>query len=144
MTYCTLQDLIDRFGEQRLVQLTDKINKPATTIDAVTVAKHIGDAVSMINSYVAKRYAVPLTFVPEALTKVAVDLAWYYLRGDAVEKDDPAAIAFRDAIKWLENVSKGLIIIEGADGVALPSAGGGQVKTSPPNRVFTRTSLDSF
>lgn len=144
MTYCTQQDLVDRFGSTRLVQLTDRVNKPASTIDAVMVARHVADADSLINSYLAKRYQLPLTVpVPAALTKVAVDLAWYFLLGDTVEKDSSAALAHREALSWLKSVSAGTVVIEGA-GEALQSAGGGQVKTSAPNRVFTRDSLGDF
>lgn len=143
MTYCTQQDLIDRFGAARLIQLTDKVNKPASTIDAVTVAKHIGDASSMIDGYVAKLHALPLTVVPPVLVKIAVDLAWYYLLGNAAGKDTPEAIAYREAVRWLENVSKGLVVLEDA-GIMPPQAGGGQVQTSKPDRVFTRDSLRDY
>lgn len=143
MAYCTQQDLIERFGAARLVQLTDKTNRPATTIDPVTVARHIADATSMIDSYLGKRYALPLPVVPAVLTKVAVDLAWYYLLGSAAEKDTPEASAYRDARIWLESVSKGLAIIEGA-GEQLDQAGGGQIKTAAPDRIFTRDSLRGY
>lgn len=143
MTYCTQQDLVDRFGELRLIQLTDRVNKPATTIDATTVSRHIGDASSMIDSYLTKRFRLPLPEVPAVLTKFAVDLAWYYLLGDSVGKDDAAAVAYRDARAWLQDVSKGLVSIEGAvEGLA--PAGGGQIQTSAPDRVFTREDLGGF
>src|SRR6185437_2202042 len=44
VTYCVLQDLIDRFGNELLVQLTDRSNIPATTIDETVVDRAIGDA----------------------------------------------------------------------------------------------------
>lgn len=143
MPYCTQQDLIDRFGSARLVQLTDKTNKPATTIDPVTVAKHIGDASSMIDGYVAKRHALPLVSVPAVLVKIGVDIAWYYLLGNAAGKDSPEAIAYRDAISWLESVSKGLVVLDDGGTAPLPS-GGGQIQTSAPDRVFTRDSMAGF
>lgn len=141
MTYCTQQDLIDRFGQLKLVQLTDRENKPATTINETTVAKHIDDAVSTIDSYIAKRVALPLATVPPVLTKVAVDLSWYFLLGASVGKDDPAAAAYRDAIRWLENVAKGLVIIGDVEGETPAPAGGGQIQTSAPNRIFSRDKL---
>jgi phage gp36-like protein len=141
LSYCTEQDLVDRFGSTRLVQLTDRVNKPASTIDSVMVARHIADAASLINSHLAKRYQLPLTVpAPAALTKVAVDLSWYFLLGDTVEKDSAAAVAYRDALSWLKSVASGTVVIEGA-GEVLQPAGGGQVQTSAPNRVFTRDSL---
>jgi phage gp36-like protein len=71
-----------------------------------------------------------------------VDLAWYYLLGDSAGKDDPASVAYRDALRWLENVARGLVQVDG--GAQLPPAGGGQIKTSAPNRVFTRDNMSGF
>lgn len=144
MTYCTQQDLVDRFGTIKLIQLTDKVNKPASTIDIVTVGKHIGDAESLVNSYLGKKYQLPLTVtVPDVLTKFAVDIAWFYLHGDAAGKDSPVRLAFNDAKAWLKSVSQGGVIIEGAGEIIAP-AGGGQIKTSQPDRVFTRETLRRF
>lgn len=143
MTYCTQQDLVDRFGATKLIQLTDRVNKPATTINAVTVTERIADAVSLINSYLAKRYQLPLTDVPPVLKTYAIDIAWFLLHGDAAGKDHPARMAFNDAKAWLKFVSVGDVVIEGAGEIIAP-AGGGQIKTSEPNRVFTRDKLEGF
>lgn len=143
MTYCNQQDLVERFGEDRLVQLTDRENRPATTINATTVTRHIGDATSTINSYLGKRYQLPLGAVPEVLVKLAVDIAWYYLQGDTADKDSTERLAYRDAITWLESVASGKVIIEGAGEVIAP-AGGGQVQTKGPARVFNRDNLAGY
>lgn len=140
MAYCTQQDLVDRFGAGRLIQLTDRTNTPATTIDGTVVAKHIGDATSLIDSYVGKRYALPLGNVPAVLTKVAVDLAWYFLLGPSASKDGPEAMARAEAVRWLEAVSKGLAVIDDA-GLKPAQAGGGQIKIAAPARVMSRDSL---
>jgi len=144
MTYCSQQDLIDRFGATKLVQLTDKVNKPASTIDATTVTKRIEDAVSLINSYLAKKYQLPLTVaVPEVLTTYAINITWFLLHGDAAGKDSPVRMAYDDALRWLKAVSQGGVVIEGA-GEIITQAGGGQIKTSTPNRVFTRDRMSDF
>lgn len=143
MSYVTQQDLIDRFGQAELIQLTDRTNRPATTIDATAVGRHIADAVSMIDGYLGKIYALPLGTVPPALTKVAADLARYFLHGKSAEKDSPVAQAYRDAIRWLENVSKGLIVIENA-GTIPGQAGSGRIQVSAPDRVFSRDSMKGF
>lgn len=144
MTYCTQQDLVDRYGTTKLVQLTDKTNKPATTIDTIVVAKAITDASSLINSYLGKRYRLPLTVAaPDVLVTYACQIAWFLLLGDAAGKENPGRLAYNDALKWLERVSSGLVIIEGA-GENVAPAGGGQIKTQGPVRVFTRDRLGGF
>ena len=141
--YATQQDLIDRFGETELVQLTDRTNRPATTIDDTVVERHLSDADELIDGYVGKLYSLPLSSVPDRLTKVACDIARYYLHGKAVEKDDPVWRAYNDAVAWLKDVAKGLVVLE-ADGIAPDQAGDGEVQISTPNRVFTRDSLRDF
>lgn len=140
MVYVTKQDLIDRGWEKKLIQLTDRTNKPATTIDETTVDRHITDACSVIDSYLAKVYALPLSSTPPALKRVAADLAMYLLHGDAIDKDGPVAQAYRDGIRWLENVAKGLVVVEDA-GVVPQPAGDGRVQLKGPDRVFDRDSL---
>lgn len=144
MTYCAQQDLVDRFGTTKLIQLTDRVNKPASTINAVTVSERIGDAVSLINSYLAKKYQLPLTVpVPAVLKTYAIDITWFLLHGEAAGKDSAVRLGFNDAKAWLKSVSQGDVIIEGAGEIIAP-AGGGQIKTSSPDRVFTRKSMSQF
>lgn len=143
MTYATQQDLIDRFGNTELVQLTDKVNRPATTIDPTPVARALTDAAALIDGYLGKLYRLPLSAVPPVLTKNACDIARYYLHGKAAEKDGHVAIAYGEATGWLRDVSKGLVTLD-VEGVAPAQSGGGSVKASAPGRVFTRDSLRHF
>lgn len=144
MAYVNQQGLIDRGWELKLIQLTDKTNKPQTTIDDTIVGRHIADAESTIDSYLAKRYALPLVAVPPVLEKVAVDLAVYFLHGNSIDKDGAIAIAYRDSIRWLESIAKGTVTIEGATEPAPTQAGDGQVLTAGPDRQFTRDSLSGL
>lgn len=141
--YVALQDLLDRGWERKLIQLTDRTNRPATTIDEITVDRHITDACSLIDSYLVKAYSLPLASAPPALRKVAADLAFYFLHGDAVEKDGAVAVAYRDALRWLEQVARGLVVIEDAGVVPAP-AGDGRILAKGPERIFSRDSLRDF
>lgn len=141
MTYCTQQDLVDRYGQTKLVQLTDKTNRPQTMIDTTVVDRAITDASSLINSFLGKKYQLPLTVAaPDVLVTYACQIAWFLLHGDAAGKDHPARMAHDDAKRWLERVANGLVIIEGAGEIVAP-AGGGQIKTKGPERIFTRDRL---
>ncbi|PZR89644.1 MAG: DUF1320 domain-containing protein [Stutzerimonas stutzeri] len=143
MAYATKQDLLDRFGEAELVQLTDKVNRPVSTIDDVPVSRALGDAAALIDGYIGKLYRLPLSALPPVLTKNACDIARYYLHGKAAEKDGPVERAYDEAVSWLKDVSKGVVTLD-AEGVAPAQAGGGSVKASAPGRVFTRDSLRDF
>lgn len=140
MAYASLQDMIDRFGADELVQLTDRTNRPASTIDAGVVAAHLTDAENLANSYLAKRYRLPLDPVPEILTRIVCDIARATLHGRTLETDDPVAQAKADAVAWLKDVAKGLVQLE-AEGLAPDQPGSGTVQVSGPDRVFSKDSL---
>lgn len=133
-TYCSKQDLIDRFGEAELVERTDRTNLPPTTIVDAVLDRHIGDAEALANSHLAARYLLPLSVTPPELTAIVADIARYKLWGTSAEKDGAVDRAYRDALAWLQAVAKGLVVLSvGSTDVpaAAPSHGvafGGRTK----------------
>jgi phage gp36-like protein len=143
VTYASAQDLIDRFGEKELIQLTDRVNRPQTTIDDTVVARALADAEALADGYIATRYTLPLAAVPAALVRIVCDLARFLLHGKAAEKDSPVERANAAAIRWLQDVSKGTVTLEtGAGSAAIEATGG--VRASPGRRVMTRDSLRGY
>jgi len=140
MPYVTQAQLETRFGADLLIKRTDRTNTPKTTIDTSVVAAAIADAESRVDGYLGKVYALPLSVVPPILTRVAGDIAMYYLMGDTAEKDGSWDRAYREAMAWLVDVSKGLVQVD-EEGIAPAQTGGGAVRTTPGDRVFTRDSL---
>ena len=138
--YATQQDLIDRIGERRLIELTDRATPAADAIDATVVAAALADADALIDGYVAGVYDLPLPSVPPLLRKLALDLAHYALHVDGAPdgvKDDQ-----RTAIRTLERIAQGLVKLD--VGGAEPPHGAGEAKTVGPDRIFTRDSLAGF
>lgn len=140
MPYAVKQDLIDRFGQSELVQLTDKTNKPATTINDTTVTRALDDAAALANSYLAPQLVTPFATTPPVLVKAVCDIARYFLHGKVAEKDGEVERAYREAVKLLTDISAGRASLAIA-GVEPEAAGGGSVRISTPDRVFTRDSL---
>lgn len=143
LSYAAQQDLIDRFGATELTQLTDRVNKPPTTIDADVVARALGDADAQIDSYLGKLYLLPLSATPPVLIKIEADLARYALHGKAADKDGAVARAYSDALKWLQAVAAGLVQLD-VDGVTVAQPDGSQVRSSGAKAAFTRESLGRF
>jgi len=139
MTYATQQNLIDRFGEQEIVQLTDRDG--TGVIDAAVVTKALEDADGEINARIALKYTVPLTPVPTIVVRLAADIARYFLYEDRVTE---AVKARYDAvIRLLEQVGAGRASL-GPDAVgAEPSVAGGP-EAEAPERIFTHDSLADF
>ena len=77
MAYCTQQDMIDRFGSEDLIQLTDR--NALGVIDATVLSAAIDDATDTMDTYIATRYTLPLASVPAVLQRLACDIARYYL-----------------------------------------------------------------
>lgn len=140
MSYATQQDLVDRFGETEVIQLSDRAGTGA--IDAAVVAAKLADAAAEIDGYLAGRYTLPLTPVPLTLQRIACDITRYHLYDDRVT--EAVAQRYKDAIKFLTSVNKGDIQLGvDADGAAPPSQSGSPdyVANDP---VFTRDTLKDF
>lgn len=103
--YAARQDMIDRFGEAEIRQLTDRRDPPAGAIDDTVLTEALEDADGLIDSYLAGRYALPLADVPKILKRYACDIARFYLW-----KDNAGEIvrqAYQDAEKFLKDVAAG-------------------------------------
>lgn len=115
MAYATLADMTARFGERELVQLTDTTYIPPTAIDAARVQLKLDDACVFIDGYVGQVYRLPLRgcakptggepeyVAPPVLTRLACDVARYYLYDDLAPEHEvyrryKAALAELDAI----------------------------------------------
>ena len=64
MTYATYDDLVTRFGEMKLTQLTDRATPPARCPDKAVIGAALTDATEAIEGYAAGRYRTPLDPVP--------------------------------------------------------------------------------
>lgn len=140
MTYAASQDLVDRFGELEIIQLTDRETIPPAAIDADVVARALADADAMIDGYLLSAYALPLPSAPPALVKIACDIARFYLWGDKADPKGAIRAAFDDAQRWLSKVAKGEIKLE-IDGAHAPAAPTSNARVSVSEPVFSRDSL---
>lgn len=140
MSYASQQDLIDRFGELELIQLTDRVAIPPAAVNATVVDRALADADALIDGYLKAAYELPLATTPPALVKAASDIARFYLWGDRADPKGAIRAAYDDALKWLGNVARGIVRLE-ADGVAAPAAVEGNARVSGSDPVFTRDSL---
>lgn len=116
MSYCTRQNLIDRFGEQELIQLTDR--DIVGVINDTVLNQAISDADAEINGYLTA-YPLPLATIPANLVRIACDVTRYYLYDVTVTEQ--VKDRYDSAIKYLMQVAKGLISL-GPDSAGTVSA----------------------
>ena len=129
MSYCTQSDLVTRFGQAELVQLTDTTG--SNQIDAAVVAQAIADAEAEIDAYLTARYDLPLASVPANLERLACDIARYRLYAD--RPTDLVDLRYRDAIRYLEQVGRGAIALASSPA---PDSGGAVMSSATP--IFGR------
>lgn len=141
MAYAVRQDLIDRYGEQPLVQATDRADPPTGLIDDAVLDRAIGDAEAEIDAHLATRYTLPLATVPEVLTRWTCAIAYYLLLGEAA--GEQAKKRYEDVMKSLRLVAAGEITL-GTDASSQVVATAGGARASAPDRVFSDDSLADY
>ncbi|MGZ8221772.1 MAG: phage protein Gp36 family protein [Methylobacter sp.] len=129
MDYCTEQNLVDRSSELELVQLTNRDDATATTINTAVLNKAIAAAAARINRYITQY--LPLTAVPEDFEQMACDITLYFLYHPLVPEH--IQTVYDDAIKYLEKVASGKIPIapDATGSVAEPSDATVSFSSSP-------------
>lgn len=127
MPYVTQQQLVERFTNRRLVQLTDRANDG--NLDVSVLNEAIADAGRSIDAYVGPRYALPLSqprIDASPLTRIAGDLVIYFLQGDLATED--AERRYKEVLAFLRDVQSGRASLGADDTVAVP-AGEVQMRT---------------
>lgn len=134
MPYATQQDLIDRFGEDELIQLTDRDGDGAIDADVMDTA--LTDADAEIDGYLATKYQLPLATVPGVITQLACDVARYRLYDE--HATEQVRNRYKDAVAFLTRLSRGEVSL----GLATPPASSsGEVQTTSGDRKFNRTTM---
>ncbi|MCB6182316.1 DUF1320 domain-containing protein [Leeia sp. TBRC 13508] len=105
MDYATQGDMVNRFGSDEIVVLTDRAR--LGLIDAGVLAAAITTASQEIDTYLSRRYPLPLSSVPGILTGICCDIARYRLVGTSVNETEAIRDRYKDAVRLLERISNG-------------------------------------
>ncbi|MFQ5415021.1 MAG: phage protein Gp36 family protein [Phycisphaerae bacterium] len=144
MSYITNADIEERLGTAAYIQLTDDDGDGTADIGVVDEARLGADG--EVNSYLARRFAVPidLTAHPEVadiLATITLDLAEYRLRVRRPPVPAEAAAKRDAAIAWLARVAAGTIEVPSLGTIAPNPAAGPTVHTTGEPRLLTRDEL---
>ena len=137
MPYATLQDLITRFSERRLIQLTDRFDPPTEVIDESVTAEALKHADDLIDGYVRGAYTLPFAMVPPILNGVAADIAYFRLFQEPTEE---ARKRYDDALRTLRDISGGKIKLPVEGGAEAPSRPD-VLRVQSEDRIFSRSSM---
>lgn len=139
-TYATEEDLIDRYGERLLVDLTDRGDTSTGLIDADTVTRALTDASVEVDGYLG-RYKLPLTDTPPALVAITCALAIFQLHVHA--PSDKIKMDYDTAQRRLREISSGVFKLPN-EGVEPDGTGAGGARTTDRDRPFTEDNMKGF
>lgn len=139
--YATIDDMIDRFGVEEIEALApSKDGNGEVNTKEVEVA--LLDASDVINSYLAGKYALPLSIVPSQLKRICCLLARYNLyksvKPDDIEKD------YENSIYYLKDVAKGIVVFEHSATGAKPKQSDEVVFSGSARRDFSSSQMKGF
>ena len=132
MSYATQANMIARFGEQELIQLTDRADPALEMVDAAVFAADATRADGYVNGYLRTRYALPMVSPDIAVLTAAENVTRYYLYGNGAPqfvKDN-----FDESTAWLKLVQDGKVQLDAT--LAPASSTGGAIGTAQFNETY--------
>lgn len=142
MTYATLQNLTDRYGEAMLIALTDRGDLATETVHPEVVTPVLIDTDAVIDGYLAARYALPLVATPVMLADLAKSIAIWKLH---TSEPDPKIKADYDAaMRTLRDIADGRVRIPGVAGVQPAAIAGSGARITDREREMTPETLKGF
>ncbi|WP_308719193.1 DUF1320 domain-containing protein [Komagataeibacter xylinus] len=114
MPYAQLSDMVQRFGESELIAVTTPKGQPRERIDTDKVQAALSDASDVIDSYLRRQYALPLSTPSPALVRVCCVLARYSLNSTSETKPtEQMDTDVKRAMAWLSDIGKGNATLDG-------------------------------
>jgi phage gp36-like protein len=144
MPYAALQDYLDAFGEDEMIDLTNLHDPEATTVNTANLLRNQEKATALIDGMIAGcpsvAAAMPFATAPAILKAIELDLVRYYL--DSLKPRDDVRARYEDAIKQLQLIGSCKM------GLGLPASevapSPGSPSYSSPAPVFSRDTLADF
>ena len=123
--YATKADIERIYGVELLTIISDLDENGRVDDLAVTAA--LETATSEIDSYVGGRYVVPLDPIPTYIRQCCVDIAVYRLAHSEAPRTAEMRLRYEDAMRYLRDVAKGTVAIQGADDLPAGDGNGSDV-----------------
>lgn len=135
--YASVADLVERFGETEIIELTDL--EQTGQIDTAMAEQALTDASAEIDGYLAARYRLPVTDTPRLLSLLCTDIARFRLqRGVSTEQ---ARQRYEDALAKLKGIARGEINLP----LQTPPPASAEPRTvSGSGRVFDNDTLRGY
>ncbi|OOH87340.1 hypothetical protein BMT54_10035 [Pasteurellaceae bacterium 15-036681] len=139
--YASVEDFVLRVGEKQAIELTDRDYIGYVNEDVLNIA--LSDSSSQIDGYLASRYTLPLSMIPQNLTRICCDIARYRLCSMSnVTITEEIIERYKLSLKELEQLASGKVSL-GIDALDNNEEADDAVIFSNGNtRVFSRDNKD--
>lgn len=127
--YATQANMVTRFGEQELIQLTDRAQPANEVIDTAVLAAAMARADAFVDGYLRTRYIVPVVPTLPEIANVAEGIARRYLYDDGAPEG--VTDLYKEAVAWLTAVQAGKVQLDAT--LAPASTTGGAIGTAQFN-----------
>jgi len=147
MSYVSNSDVEERLGSAAYVQLTDDSGTGSADEDKVTEAR-LG-AEGEVNSYLGRRYAVPVdttvhSELAAVLKSVTLDLAECRLHARRPPVPDDVRQKRHASVQWLQRVAAGEAVLPATTEVDGNSATGIEGSVTGTSRVLSREEMEDL
>ena len=144
MAYITNADIEERLGSEAYVQLTDDDGNGVANVGVVDEARF--GAEGEVNSYLARRYQVPIDVskhseLADLLASVTLDLVEYRLRSRRPPIPQDAVDRHNKTLEWLKGVADGSVELPSAAPLAQNTTLGTLGEAIGEDRLLSRDEL---
>jgi phage gp36-like protein len=140
MSYATVQEVIDRLGEDELWGIAGDDGEG--NLNTATIDIALADATEEIDSAIRVRYRLPLATVPGIIKRICIDKAVALIPSNGAEMSDLIKERDKTADKRLNEIARG---VRQLDLVEAPrNITGGGVLISVPDSPFSEDKLKGF
>jgi phage gp36-like protein len=138
MPYASLSDMVLKFGAIEMRRLSVADGDLPDEIEAPRIEDALAAAGLTIDSYLRRRYALPLANNPDELNRAACLLARYDLAlGGDREPSEQMRLARTEILAWLADLAEGRAELSGVDPVGVGSATANGARASDRIGAFT-------
>jgi phage gp36-like protein len=138
MAYAVLSDLQALWGANDVLISSDWDS--TGSLNETNVTNCLTYASDEIDRYVAVRYSVPLTEIPDDLVRICCDIAMYRLSNNASTLTEQKGLRYKEAVGFLRDLSTGKATL-GAQQNSQEPATPTEIETARSGTALTRISL---
>lgn len=140
MPLLTHDELKQRLGAEDVARLADRHELGGNPTAVVAAA--LDDAQAEVLSYVGMVVPLPIPDpAPAVLKRLCATLALYNLHRRNIKEDHPAYMAYRDAVRELQAIAKGQVVLPLPNSTQTNAATAGAGAVYAPPRHFSDATL---